>query len=208
MNDFWGDKEKEQVTGLQRDYIVIVGTSGSGKTFLANKLLYQYNRVIIIDPNGHDYEGELLTDVDQLEDFADKPLFRVKLTNLLPEQVEQVAMQAYLMGNVMLCIDEAASYLPSKQKLAQIYRVLAFQGRHKQVSLMIVSQRFSSIDLSMRSQATQLISFAQFDARDVKGIKDYCGGNPLADSLTRMKKHSYLYCNHLTGETVIKEAIK
>jgi hypothetical protein len=157
-----------------RDIVAIFGRTGTGKTYLAKRLLRKFRRQIIIDPND-EYE-----DVTQkfytLEDFLiwtkrlavfemlDTVNFRVALT--VPDvDVETVARIVFRMPETLFVIDDAAPHLehPGDNLL-----VLVRRGRHEAISLLFISYRIPDIHPDIRAQITTGISFQQLGEKEIK----------------------------------------
>lgn len=165
----------------KRKVIAIFGITGSGKTTLAKKILPRFPRQIIIDPN-EEYEGTLrVRTIGELEEFfefvgADEN-YRIVCTFENDAHADQVFDLAWYVGNVLVVVDEAASYMeqPSPELLRLVRR-----GRHQAVSLLFLSPRVPDIHPDVRSMARTKVMFYSNEEADRKRAM----GMGMADPIT------------------------
>lgn len=169
----------------------IFGTSGSGKTFLAAKMYGSESRAIVYnfmqDPQfavkstymiigGKEKAAKLpkIFHVLQGENFR----LDFEPTDISEDEIlsfDRVCFEVYRCGMpISLYIDELhmltnAGWSPKELK------DIAFTGRHREISVIYMAQRFASIDKKITYQ-TQIFDFFQTDEpTDLKGIADRCG---------------------------------
>lgn len=169
----------------------IFGTSGSGKTYLAAQMYGKESRAVVYnfmqDPQFSVRSTYLMNGDEQaaknLRKFfrqIGKEPFRVNFNPVDATEDEvlsfdRVCFEVYRSGIPMsLYVDEMhmltnAGWSPKELK------DICFTGRHKEISLIYMAQRFASIDKKITYQ-TQIFDFFQTDEpTDLKGISDRCG---------------------------------
>ena len=168
-----------------RDIVVIVGKTGTGKTYYANEYLYEYNRVIIIDPLD-EYAGLAFnTYSDLIMHCMDNPIFRVKMIDIQPDTLEEVSSIAYGLGSCCLCVEEAQRSIPwGREELPESFADILYRGRHLNLSLVVVAQRASTINIALRSQYTKIISFSQTEQADLEWLFKCTGYKEVYDLRT------------------------
>ena len=169
----------------------IFGTSGSGKTFLAAKMYGLESRAVVYnfmhDPqfavkSTHIIKGDTAS-AKLLRGFfraRSKEGFRIDFepSDISEDEIlsfDRVCFEVYRSGMpISLYIDElhmltSAGWSPKELK------DIAFTGRHREISVIYMAQRFASIDKKITYQ-TQIFDFFQTDEpTDLKGIADRCG---------------------------------
>jgi hypothetical protein len=187
----------------KRDVILLGGVTGSGKTFFGNALLYHYPRVIIASPIEEDeqeYDGIQTESFDDLVEKIDeviknkKKTWRFKISDL--SEIDSLYSFAYSLGydvgGFMLAIEEAETTIPgSGANLSQEFRNLLLKGRHPQVSMMFIIQRFSLLNINVRSQWRRIISFAQTEPADIAWLET-ASGNPIFEQLPSFPDRRYI----------------
>lgn len=158
-----------------REVVLIFGKTGTGKSFFANKFLWNYSRVAIIDPM-QEYEGLKCFDLEEVEKFTrySPHLFRVCLDR--PDLAEAVFSWGYNRGDMVIAVEEAQRVLPGGS--AQIPEPILdaiYRGRHVNLSIVIIAQRASTVNIHVRSQWTRIIAFRQTEPDDIKYIMNQTG---------------------------------
>lgn len=186
----------------KRDLIIVGGVTGTGKTFFTNNLLLEYPRVIILSPiedEDEEYHGILFDRLDDLiahiEEKHENKIreWRVKISDV--SAFNDLCAFAYDLGydtgGLMFCIEEAQRVIPARSPLPPSFADLLYRGRHPQVSLAIVAQRFSTVSIEARSQWRRIVSFRQTEPADVSWIVNSTG-HPEAGSIPAFADREYL----------------
>jgi hypothetical protein len=188
-----------------RDFLLVFGKTGMGKSYYANERLYSYDRVIILDPMG-EYEGEYCSTLEDIHEriCANPKMFRIT-TDCLAD-FERLCVYVYTLKNCMFAIEEAQRVLPAgNTPLPPAFLDLIFRGRHHAVSLMIVSQRASTVSIQARSQWSEIIAFRQTEPTDIRYLYNQSGDDDLNNIPKLMPYHFY----HITPrETRLKTPVK
>lgn len=192
----------------------VAGISGMGKSYWVKNELIQkikeYQPVIIFDKM-NEYAGAGAKDVPEkwnnyqsIHDFLSKLTSGGTLKGVHVIQCRSI--NDYDCGirffdslgmPVALVLDEAHFIFDEKKlsHLADTIKNLARFGRHKGISLVLISQRIKDIPTDVRSQFTGLISFRQNEPADVdtlkkKGWKD-------VEKILALKEREYLIFGEL-----------
>lgn len=158
-----------------RDFIVVVGNQGAGKTVWAKKFTATEKRLLVFDPMAS-YQAEFNAD---LADVAEKILAgqtsRFRVGSFFPDDLPLLGNLAYACGDCTLLVEESALIFKRGQTLEPWAKRIVFAGRHVRANLIILAQRASSIPIDIRSQASRFITFRQSEPDDIKAVSDRVG---------------------------------
>lgn len=178
---------------LQRDVVLVLGKTGSGKTTWAKNFIRGLSRVIILDAGFGDYEAEECPDLHTLIEKVEKAsnngrgFFRYSYTPRANESAFIFDL-ARLVGPCWVVIEEAdrlgdARFMPE-------YDEVISRGRHYGVSLLAISLYPYKLPSDLRRQATRLISFRQHEPRDIDYLYDVIGED--VSRLPELPQYHYL----------------
>lgn len=159
---------------LERAITEVFGMTGMGKTRWSKKYLAPIQRQIILDIKA-EHDGILFDDLGAMIDHIQAyKTFKVRTYN--PDDFEDLCKIAYAAGNCTLVIEEAEGVMPnSSQRPPNSFRDIIYRGRHERVSVLLISQRPSSVHISARSQWNRIVTFRQTEPADVAWIESVCG---------------------------------
>lgn len=183
-----------QKQGNRREVVLISGKSTMGKSCFADELLYNYNRVIILDPD-LEHDGKLLFTLSNIRlHCTSNPLYRVKTENVLifENLCEFIFEQAKPNQRILFCIEEITRLnLDARLDRFPQFKRIVFAGGHTGVDLYILAQRISSIPISLRSQYTKIITFCQTEPDDLKYFKSV-SQDELMQEIPRLQPREYI----------------
>ncbi len=175
--------------------ILIVGKTGSGKTYLAKYLTRQANRLIVLDAKV------------TLSDWGLEPWgsdTRSKLLNGAPVRIravppmngdimaywEAVLSDSYRAGNVVVYIDELYAICPPNQKPLNVLWAMYTRGRELGIGVWSSSQRPAWIPLFALSEADHYFNFRLQLEEDRKRMAAFMGVEVLR---TISDEHGFFY---------------
>jgi GTPase SAR1 family protein len=168
----------------RRDLILIFGKVGSGKTTLAEKLAEKMSRskgdkqIIIFDLN-EEHEGHDATTAAGVELLLTKGIRRIVYRPMwglddIWGDVDKVFAVAWEYGEVILLVDEAEIWIGAKDyhvRRSNFLRCVQF-GRHRLIDMICCSRRIVELNIFVRAQATEVITFRQTERRDLDRLED------------------------------------
>ena len=168
------NKRSSNIEKKRRDFLIVVGKSGSGKTHHVWERLKKVKRAIIIDPVGGEYDANYFDDGAELISYIkDKKVFRVAVTD--ERYLPALCHASMAIPGTTLVIDEAQRVIPPFEELSPEFENVIYRGRHTQTSAYIIAQRASTIHIAMRSQWTQISAFWQTEPADISWLKKATG---------------------------------
>jgi hypothetical protein len=155
---------------------MIVGRTGTGKSFLARKIYSLWPRRIIFDPH-REHESE------SGGAHAWNPF------HVVTPDAKYAAELALAAGDCILVYDDAMTYLT--HPLPSPFSDIVAAGRHRQISILAITQRLPDVAPAFRAQVDVMIAFKQtmrYDARTLErdwGISE--------NKVRRLEGHEYLF---------------
>lgn len=161
---------------LERDIILVYGMTGMGKTRWTRAYLNAIRepRIIVMDTQV-EHDGILFADLGELIDHVmHYRTFRVRTEFV--DDFPLLCSIAYAAGNCCLVVEETQRVLPaSNREPPSSFLDIVYRGRHRRVSLIMVSQRPSTVHIAARSQWNRIICFRQTEPADVDWIESVAG---------------------------------
>lgn len=156
---------------MQRDFILVVGAQGFGKTVWTQTYCAQRNRLLVYDPKA-EYRGvDFLADPEEwVPRVVSRELETFRFGTYLDEEIEMFGNAAYAAGNCTLVMEECALLFNRGEDIADWARPLVFMGREPRLNLVLVAQRAHRIPIDIRSQASRIITFSQTEPDDVRAL--------------------------------------
>lgn len=169
-----------------REITLAFGKTGMGKTVWTQQHVRTLKRCIILDPIYEYRDAVLFDDLAELIEHLERyRYFRVSMSD--PSMFPMLCRVASAVTDCTLVIEEAGRVLPPHIELPPEFAELVYRGRHTRTSLVIVSQRATTVHIAARSQWTRLITFAQSESADVKWIQDVTGLDIEPSDLPRLE---------------------
>lgn len=182
-----------------------VGKTGSGKTFLARRLLAAYAArgwpVVIVDPKGAwarewARKGPGTLDHPRLITTFDEhyavQCYQPRIPGYSDPDLLALFDAVFERQNIVLYVDELYGIVTPSQQPPQFMRVWA-QGRSQNVAAWAASQRPARIPELVMSQAENWAVFRLTNPEDLDRVASYTGSPAIA--ATRLAGHSWWYWN-------------
>ena len=180
----------------EKKIILIFGKRGTGKSYLANKLIERERRLLIYDTLG-EYTDGVVFDAEYAERFKEfwkhvyRRNFRLIYRPLVPvDEIDEIAELVFLLGNMTFLIEEIDCYCTSyaiSDSLAHIVQ----RGRHKDITLIGVTQRPFGIHRLLTSQAKEIYIFGTNEPRDREYLKLLLG-TEIEAKLDQLEQYQYI----------------
>lgn len=171
--------------------ITIIGRKGSGKSFYANRISYDLERVIIADSLNEYKGGHIFLSYDEFSlrifDLIERKKFRIICKFSLTDDYDQLFDICFKFYNFTLLIDEADLY-GSSHVIMPTFRRLISYGRHRAINLILISRRPYDLHPLIRSQTDEWIIFKTTEERDLGFIADL-GIDP--EKISHLKLYEY-----------------
>lgn len=163
------------------DRLLILGDSGSGKTYLATKILKSYPRAIIITPQP-----------DEWKEFPNR------VVTLDPETAFSTIQKALATGNVVVVVEDADTFLTRYENDARL-RYFLIASRHRRVGWVFIARRTQDMPTLVFKQANKLFLFQTDLPHDLKTYEEFYGIAGEVKGLDRAA-HNALFVDRETRE--------
>ena len=163
--------------------IVIVGASGSGKTYLANQIMKGLNGITVwvFDPNYqfHSSRAMVFNDLDEMlkvYDSAKRGHYILQPHDSSEYTFRRFNAEAFKRGNITLIEDEIHNWL-TKQKVLKEFNQVILSGRPRGISVISISSRPASCPNHILSNVKHVFAFKLNLESDVKFLEGYLGND-------------------------------
>jgi len=163
--------------------IVIVGASGSGKTYLANQIMKGLNgiSVWVHDPNYQFHSSRAmvfhdLSEMLKVYDSAKRGHYILQPHQNDENTFRRFNAEAFKRGNLVLIEDEIHNWL-SKQKVLKEFNQVILSGRPRGISVISISSRPASCPNHILSNVKHVFAFKLNLESDVKFLEGYLGND-------------------------------
>lgn len=193
-----------------REVILILGKTGSGKSCLFRDLINKQKRFIIFDTlseyktHSPAFPAVFIETIGELSEYLHRNFYnnyRIVFDPSDPDRMLKNSCGVDLgkvsevffelcnsLNDVTIGIEELAYYVNANYAPEGLRKIVRF-GRHARISLFATTQRPRDIPPIVRAQITKLISFRQHEPRDIDWIRDVIGEQ--AHELISLKKFEY-----------------
>lgn len=174
----------------------IFGKRGCGKTYLSQKLVDKFDRVIVYDPRSQ--VNIFPTVVNDLDGFVSEVMkntkkFRITYRPKFPkEDFEQLnfMIKETPFSKTMYLVDEV-SMMVDPYNIPDNFQHLIRFGRHNQLAVMITAQRPADVNRDLTAQCTELFIFYQHEPRDITYFSGFLGEH--TRKLNTLKERTCLF---------------
>jgi len=163
--------------------ICILGSKGSGKSYLANQLLKGLNgiHVWVYDFNHQFHSSRAivfndLTKMLEVSDSAKRGHYILQPHDNSENTFRRFCEEGFKRGNLVLMMDEAHSFL-TKQKQLKEFNNIILSGRPRGISCITISSRPASLPNNVLTNAKHVFSFKLNLESDVKFLEGFLGSD-------------------------------
>lgn len=157
---------------------LIFGKRGSGKSYLAKKLIENERRMIIFDTLSEYTDGVIFDNYKKFLQFWShvyRDSFRLIYRPIKPqEHIDDIARLVHLAGDITFVVEEIDCYCTAHQITDQFAHVIQ-RGRHSNITLVGITQRPYGIHRLLTSQAKEIYVFNTNEIRDRDYLKGLLG---------------------------------
>jgi transcriptional regulator with AAA-type ATPase domain len=192
----------------QGEHVIIVGDTGSGKTYLESKLLDLRDYVIVIKTKPDDIK---FADFTKVKDF--RKLGNLKVNKFVLDPPFAPELQRYHIANTIskawkeegwtIAADETY-YWTSILKLERQLNMLLTQGRSKKLTVVAGMQRPAWISRFALSQATHAFIF-RCEGRDLTTLSQALSPK-VVKPVEDLRGHDFVYFNRATRQVTTGNA--
>jgi len=177
----------------EKKVILILGQRGSGKSYLAKNLISEIKRLIIYDTLGEYNTGISLENLEEFKQFFLKVYqgnFKICYQPINPAiDFDIICDIVFECGELTYLVEEIDTF-SSAQGISDAFANIIQKGRHKNITLIGVSQRPFGIPRLITSQAKTIYSFIHREPRDLEYLKAFIGDE--AERIKDLKQYEFL----------------
>lgn len=193
----------EQMMDITGGIVAIISMTGAGKTVLLKDLLSKthknYDKIYLFSRTAKLQSAYDFVPRSFITDDYDEE----KITEIWNSQVKD-NLNGLKMKNVLIILDDIIA--SQSYKKSKMIDEIAFGARHCNITLIILSQNFTSIRLSVRGNVRIAIAF---DLASKKEREKFCQqflssendkiGEIVFKNITKTKYQSIIICNYMNG---------
>jgi hypothetical protein len=165
----------------ENEIVVILGKKGSGKTSYAMNELREKRRLVIFDFNREYNNLYIVTNPEKLIELLTlnyEGVFQVAYqpdaTRSLDEHFDHLSKALFCMSNLTFLCEEVDLVSSAGEMPEGLQKIINY-GRHRGISLIALSRRAHKVPRDLTANADRIISFAQFEPRDLRYLAEYMG---------------------------------
>lgn len=181
----------------EKKVIIIIGKRGSGKSFLANKLIDSEPRLVVYDTMS-EYKNGIVFGTENYNDFllfwrkVYRGRFKLIYRPIKPDaEIEQICELVYSRGDLCFLVEEIDCYCTPYQ-ISDNFAGIIQRGRHRNITLIGVTQRPYGIHRLLTSQAKEIYVFSTNEPRDREYLRTLLG-QEIDQKLDSLQQYQYVH---------------
>lgn len=153
---------------------LIFGKTGQGKSYLAQQLIKEEKRILIIDPLFEYENGLIFYTFDDLINYYEKnkpETFKFICRFASDLEIDFLFKFCVIVKRLILVLEEAEIYISPQARSSNFLNLVRY-GRHHAISIIGIARRTSELSTDFKSQVNTIYSFNQSLPRDVQIMKE------------------------------------
>lgn len=192
----------------QGEHVIIIGDTGSGKTYLESKLLDLRDHVIVVKTKPDDIKFDGFRKIKKYTDLMDLKTNRFVLDTGFDQGLQRLHITsainlAWKQEGWTIAVDETY-YWTSVLRLERQLNMLLTQGRSKHLTIVAGMQRPAWVSRFALSQATHAFIF-RCEGRDLTTLSQALSPK-VVKPVEELRGHDFVYFNRATREVVTGNA--
>jgi energy-coupling factor transporter ATP-binding protein EcfA2 len=188
----------------ENEIIIVLGKRGHGKTTLVKQIAKRWNRQIIIDALGYEYEdGEIFTDVEEFCEYLLDNKLTQKFTAILRPPIDTnmniVFLTCQTLDNYILICEESDMYIGTKTMPKSLHWLINY-GRHIKSSIVFVARTVPEISIRIRKEYTAFYCFCFTEPSYLQWLRDYGFDD---EKISKLSKYEFVFL----GENIIPDTL-
>ena len=180
----------------EKKVILIIGKRGSGKSYLAQKMIADHRRLLVYDIMS-EYTGGIVFGTETHSEFCTfwlmsyKRNFRLIYRPIQPKkEIEDLASCVFALGNMTFVVEEIDS-ICTAYDLPETFSRLIARGRHRNITLIGVTPAPFGIHRDLTRQAKEIYVFNTKEPRDRDYLRTLLGQG-IEAKLDALEQYQYV----------------
>ena len=196
---------KKTTSHLKNNFrLLIDGRSNSGKTYLLLRILSEvfenFEKVVLVCPTfkkNKTYQSDEFKNIIQSEKVLVCPCDFDEVESWV--KISRIFLSSF--KNTLIILDDIVCAEDFTKRTSEITK-LAFSGRHEGISVVLVTQDFSTVPKRVRENMTKFIFFYNANKKQMENIFEKYLGYETKETkekivnFLRKNKHGYLFVNN------------
>lgn len=156
-----------------RKIILIFGRTGSGKSYLAKRMIQKLKRVVVVDKMFEYHSETIFYNFDDLLEYYLKFIpneFNFVCRFESDEDIELLFKFCWYVKNLVLVVEESELYISPYKKQSEFLKLVRY-GRHRAISIIAIARRVVELSNDVKANADEIISFKQILKKDIEYLK-------------------------------------
>lgn len=201
------DQMNPALASLSKSFnLILVGRPGSGKTtFLVNLLSRgrynnerrglkkMFHNIVVCSPSIASLKNNIFKNLDESKMFED---FNMQFIEFVKELTEIEADKGY--STLVIC-DDVGAALRKNPMVEKAYLQLAFNRRHRRLSLLTTVQSYKNLPVNLRTTASHLVLWRPVNQKELIAVWEEILGSIERQNLNAFiewvfdRKHNFLF---------------
>lgn len=161
----------------KRDYIIVHGMQGYGKSVWTQLYSRGKPRLFLYDPKAEYPDVDYMTPPDEIiPKIMIGEIKQFRYGSYMADDVEMLGKSAYGATDCALILEECKMLFHRGEDIVPWAVPIVMMGREPKLDLVLVSQRAMAIPPDIRSQASRIVTFLQTEIADCKALSQKFGG--------------------------------